>query len=290
MTENYSDTISFPVEYTNLPKNQVLIGELPKILDIKIKAKGFKLLNYRLNPPNVPVVFDVGSYVLNKLEDDNSGRFYILTSTALEKIQRQLSNDITIVDIKPDTLFFQLSSLSSKKVPVYADLNLELKPQFMLFGDIICKPDSVVVKGPDILLEKLESYPTENYTFRNLSETKTKSINLAQKDGFHLSQQKVKVTVPVEEFAEKSLEIPISTKNVPDSLRLKTSPSLVKVKFTLPFSMFEKILPTDFAAEVDYKYIDESTKNLKVKLAKYPHEIHTISFSPRKVDFIIEKK
>ena len=44
LNRNYKYTLHVPVKFLNLPTNKIIVGELPEVLDVEIKASGIKLL------------------------------------------------------------------------------------------------------------------------------------------------------------------------------------------------------------------------------------------------------
>ena len=118
--EEYEAVVEYPVRYSNYPEGKVLIGEVPDRLTLEIKANGFNVLKCRLNLNIIPLKFDVNSFSLNSLGVDT---FFILTETVMDILSEEL-NQVQILDITPDTLFFRFNELRVKKIAVKPVLNI----------------------------------------------------------------------------------------------------------------------------------------------------------------------
>ena len=168
--EEYESSIDYPVRYINFPENKVLVGEVPYKLHLTVRAKGFSIFRSKLNLDLVPLRFNVSSFSLNSKGVDN---FFVVTETVKDVLSAELK-DMTILDIKPDTLFFKLTGIAVKKVPVKPVLALHNKffqQQFMLNGKIELNPDSIIISGPAIMVDSINHVNTEPFRYTNLSDT-----------------------------------------------------------------------------------------------------------------------
>ena len=105
------------------------------------------------------------------------------------------------------------------------------------------------------------------------------------------SVNKVQLTIPVEQFTEASLKIPIEPINVPDSLVIKTFPFQVSLTCITGLDDYEKVSPHVFRATVDYTSIDQSLGDkLKVDVTSAPDFVRSVRISPIYVEYIIEKR
>ncbi len=49
LEDEYVTDISLPVHYTNFPSDKILVNELPDHLDLRVRAFGYKLLEYKIS-------------------------------------------------------------------------------------------------------------------------------------------------------------------------------------------------------------------------------------------------
>ncbi len=289
--KDYSTFISFPVRYINFPKGKVLMNDVPGRLLLKVNAKGNTIFKYKMRSNINPVVFDVQSFAPKQLSEASQGKFHVLTSLARERLQGQLNQEIQITDIEPDTLFFEFASTESKRVPVTANVSVNLEKQYMQKGNIQVKPDSVSITGPSTVIDSIHSVSTKPYQFKNINDSVSKSVNLQKSDNLEYSIDEVQITIFAERFTESDIDIPVRVNNLPDSIQLKTFPRQVKVTFRVGLSDYEKISPEMFrvAVNFDSTLLLKPPKKLDVRIEKYPGFITSVNHNPTSVDYILER-
>jgi len=289
LSREYTTSIMYPVRYTNYPENMVLIGEPPRALDLTVNAYGYTLLKYYITRRLLPIVFDVNYFSLNRLPDTGTRNFYILSSLATNRVAGQLGADIEILDIRPDTLYFKFSDMVSARLPVKPVLELEFDQQFMVKGEILVEPDSITVSGPASHLDTMQFIPTKKLILKGLKESAGRKVELAEIDLINYSISGVTVTIPVEQFTEASIRVPVETVNLPDTLSMKTFPSEVTVSYLVSLTDYEKVNAQLFKAVVDYATPVPANGRLPVLLLSTPDFIRSVRYSPGSVDFIIER-
>jgi YbbR domain-containing protein len=106
----------------------------------------------------------------------------------------------------------------------------------------------------------------------------------------YIKQNKVKVSFDIEQFTEKTIQIPISVSNLPDNLKLQTFPPNIQLICKVGLSNYEKLQSNSFKAQVNYKEISKAESDkLKVDLVKQPNFIRVVNFTPKTVEYLIEK-
>jgi len=284
--KDYSATVSYPVKFVNPPENQFLANNTPVKLDLKIDGQGFTILRFKMLSFS-PITIDIASITKNL--ESNSGTYKILSKNLMREVSEQLSNEIKITEITPEILEIVLDSLTTKKVPVELDINVDFVPQINLKAPITTIPDKVEITGPTIALEKISAVKTKVNILNKLDASIRQEIDLIHPEKTTITPEKVTLIIEVEKYTEKELKIPIEIINKPDKTRIKLFPSEVKVLFTVGLSRFEKIKASDFGASVDYNSIVTDVNNLNITLYKKPEFIQGIRYNPEKVEFLIER-
>ncbi|MBN1158513.1 MAG: YbbR-like domain-containing protein [Bacteroidales bacterium] len=288
--EEYETVVDYPVRYSNFPEGKVLIGEVPGKLTLRVRSNGFNILKSRLNLNIIPLKFDVNSYSLNSLGIDT---FFILTETVTNILSEEL-NQVQILDIEPDTLFFRFSELRVKKVAVKPILNLNEKffhAQYMQNGEIDVQPDSVIISGPSTLLNSMTFAHTEPVRLSNLSDTAEITCNIQLVDGIIFSQEKVKLIIPVDKFTEVEEALPVVSVNVPDSLQMIAIPGQVQVTYRICMSNYSKISANPLLMFIDYNdVVTSQQQRVPVMLSDTPQFISNIRLNPELIEFLIRRK
>lgn len=288
--EQYETVVEYPVRYINFPEDKVLIGEVPEKLRLNVRASGFTVLKSKLNLNIAPLRFNVNSFSLNSLGTDT---FYVITETIRNVLSEELDNTI-ITNIAPDTLFFRFSSLAIKRVavkPVLALHNKFFQQQYMQNGKIVVNPDSIIISGPGYLVNNIRYLSTESLSFNNLRDTLATDARLKPVDLITFSQQKVRVTIPVDRFTEVEKQLPIVTVNVPDSLNMVAIPGQVTVTYRVCLSSYNRVANTPITPVVDYLEIRENNmQRLKVFLIDTPEFVNNVRINPKLTEFLITRK
>lgn len=290
LNEQYEDEITYAVKYTKLPPNKILVGELPDKLKLRVQAKGISIFTHKLSLKIRALRFNIESFAL---QESGNNSFYVPSSHIKEFITEELEN-IKIIDISPDTLFFRFTDLVTRKIAVKVNVQYFeniLAKQYTFNGDITSEPDSIIVTGPLNILDTLKAILTESIILRNLTDTVIKTFNLNKINQVEYNKKKVKVIIPVDKFTETSVNSSLKLVNVPDSLILKTFPISVKITYRISLSNYEKITPEMLIPFVDYNNIGKTISSmLKVQLTDTPTYIYAIRIDPGSVDYLIEKQ
>ena len=294
LSDTYVADIEYPVKYTNLPPNRMLSKEPPDRLKLRVQADGFTILSSKFKYKR-PLSYNVNAFALYSLSEDSTS-VYTLTGYAKERLSAELSlsgKNIQILDIDPDTLIFNFTRLKKKRVPVRVLLkeapNL-FEKQYMMNGEPVSIPDSILVTGPSYIIDTLKQICTMPVQLKNVSDSIIKKVPLKSINRLAFPVKKVKI-ITVDEFTESQFDIPIQLRNVPDSLLVKTFPNHVQVKFIVTLSHFNDIKPDQFHPYINYNIVDpELTTRLKVELDSIPLFLHNVSVTPRTVEYLIERK
>ncbi len=286
----YKATIEVPVVYSQMPKGKILLQPYDSVLSLQFEEKGSELFRLKYLMRKKPIQISLKNLQLNREKGKYQG--YILTSLLFDYVLRHQDISNNLVSISPDTLFFNFTDESSKKIPVKADINVVPEKQFMQYGDISIVPDSVTVRGPVAQVK--------NISFASIPKTELLSINhtltivkAIEKDSaseqLSFSPDKVEITIPIENYTEESLQLPIRILNA-HGLNLKLFPDKVNVTFNVALKDFQKVVPEMFEADVDVSQVSLSSEKLmKVTLSNYPSFVTNIRMEPEKVEFIILK-
>lgn len=295
LTEVSTANIKYPVKYTGLPPNKILSQAPPNQLTLSVRADGFTILANKLKLKR-PLSYNVNAFKLYSLSLDSLS-VYTLTRYALDSLTYELkrkNKNFEILNIAPDTLTFNFASVKKKKVPIAVRIKYNpdlFMRQHMFNGQPVCFPDSIEVTGPASIIDTLRYVYTSPLNLRNLSDSVQKRANLRGISRVEMRERRVKVMIPVDEFTEAELVIPLKQRAVPDSLILKTFPVTIRVKYHVTMSNYDRVAPDIFEAYVDFDklVIGESSK-MQVETEPAPIYLHNIKYSHKYVEYLIEKK
>lgn len=288
LSRQYSTTIIYPVKYINYPTNYASLNTLPKELNLKIFGYGYNLLQYKWSTPSFPIIIDLKKKFAQK--KSNHVVFAIATANEIPIINTQVGSLIEIQKIEPDTIFFEFTKVAQKKVQVKSDVTLSFDPKFAAENDLQIKPAWVSISGPYPMIDTIDFVSTENIVFTKISQNIKKTVSLVSIENIKIEPFEVTIDLKVEKFTETSIQVPLIIKNLPQNLQMHVFPKTIKATFSCGLSKCKSIQAKDFSFAVDY---NEAIKNkgnqVKVELLKKPEDAKDIHFTPKNVEFLIEK-
>jgi len=190
--------------------------------------------------------------------------------------------------MSPDTLFFRFDQMGQKRVRVKPVIKINLKKQFEISGDIKITPDSILVNGPQSVLDSLRFIPTETLLLEGANHTVSSQSRISPIKGLYFETPSVKVNIPIEEYTEEQLSVPVVLANQPPDLKVKLFPSKVKISFQVGLSRFSQIHPEDFKLSVSYSDIKEGKLRLKINPELNPAYSYALKINPEELEYLIE--
>lgn len=283
LNRKYPYTVKTELIYKEEPQGKAFKALQPDTVDLKVEGTGWQLLfsRLRIKPQSIKVS-------LRKLNTRN----YVLFSEQLEQINGQLETSQKVISIKPDTLYFDFSKRTTKRVPVKLNSKLGFAPQYGVAGSVELTPAFVNISGPHEELQKISNWYTDTLKVTGIDNPVETRINLKQSttNNINIYPKAVGIKIPVDEFTEKVLDIPLTVINNNSFYTVKLYPKRVKITFLVALSSYKQIDEDFIQASVDLnEWRDSGHNNLRVKLIRFPAYCKLISIVPQKVDFIIEK-
>ncbi|GIV33093.1 MAG: hypothetical protein KatS3mg031_0628 [Chitinophagales bacterium] len=282
LSRNYTSAIPAKVSYRNFPENKVAVAPLPTELKLLVETTGMKLLWLKVSRP-VKVTID-----LSRLTQAD----FLVAEDLRPSIVSQLPADYKLVSIQPDTLFFSLDNSQTKRVRIISDILISFRKQYDFAEPLVIQPESVKITGPANSLDTIHAWKTEKLFLNDLNRSVEGELPLQRPsiEAIVLEPDRVRYVIVVEEYTEKTLELPIRPINVPKGTEVTIFPRNVRVVFKVGLNNYEKAIPELFTAEVDLAGIEwTKTKYLLVNISRYPPFIKNLDYSPKSVEFIVHK-
>jgi YbbR domain-containing protein len=283
----YETIVNVRVNYTNIPDSKVLVNSPPRKLEMKISGHGFALLRHKLGLSITPINFNMMAFTNEAISKTDTDRFTIVTERYVNQISRQMSSEVRLVSISPDTISFQFDHIQRRKIPIRTEIKVQFEKEYFQWGDLQYAPDSIWVEGPKRVIDTLQFIPTEPIELKNVKSTLTRNVSILSADNIKIATKKATVTLPVSQFTEYIKKIEIEAINLPDSLSLVTFPGKVSVNCMVPLHEYRNILPSGFSFVVDFNEVNTGTSRLRVVNLKQPKYVQMLKFQPDIVDFII---
>ena len=271
------------VRFVNFPQNKAFHSLQSDTVKLQIEGTGWQLLfsKLRIKPQSV----DIDLKELNK-------QTFINLSDQLGYINQQFSSTQKIVYVQPDTLYFDFSPRSVKKVPVELLHDIKFIKQYGISGPVSIKPEYVTITGPKEDLALIKSWRTDTLIRKDIGGNISAKIALHSpaKTNINIYPAIAEVKIPVDEFTEKSIEITIKVINNRNFNDVKLLPEKVKITFMTALSNYHKLDRDYFQATVDLdNWKQKGYTQLPVRITRFPDFCKLVRIEPQTVDFIIKK-
>jgi len=288
MEKHYTSRITVPVNYVDFPRDKQLSGSLPQNFDLIVDAYGYTLMSYKLRLAFSPILINVSELVDNALERGNKYRYIISTVNHKDEIEKQISSEIRILSIKPDSLVFNFSKIVSRKIKVKPDLKLSFENQYSPEREPATVPDSVVVSGPGNIMDTLSFISTDFHEFTKLSHSIEKMANILPVKGLMIDTKEVQLNIPVEQNTEVAFDVPIRVINAPSGINVKTFPGKVRVVCRIGLSKYKRLDYSTFRASINCNQISGKDDRLPVTFESLSKVVITANYSPKEVEYVLE--
>ncbi|HEY3373139.1 MAG TPA: hypothetical protein VGK10_19970, partial [Prolixibacteraceae bacterium] len=289
LNKTYTVKMTVPVSYINLPNNKTLENQLPDKFDLTISSHGFNILRHQVSFLFMPFEFNVKEMTDNRMMESKKNSFAFPSRQFLTELSNQFSNEMEILSMSPDTLFFKFGKMGHKLMKVKPMVMVNLKKQYQISGGIETNPDSVMVNGPQSVLDTMHFVRTELEKFNSVDEPIQAEASLSKIKEVFFDVQKVGLNIPVEEYTEAQLSVPVVVKDPSSAgVNIKLFPEKVKVTFKVGLSRFEEIRPEDFKLTVAYSDIGEGKQRLKVITESIPAYLYDLKIAPEEIEYLIQ--
>ncbi|MGY4384761.1 hypothetical protein ACVWYN_001795 [Pedobacter sp. UYP24] len=283
LNKKYVYTSKTVLFYRNFPQKRAFHPLQSDTVDLQVEGTGWQLLFARLRVKPQSIAIN-----LEKLNTRN----YILFTEQLRQVNGQLETSQNIISVSPDTLYFDFTQRTVKRVPLKLISNVTFEKQFGVADDIEIIPQYITLSGPEDKLRSIKEWPTDTLVLDHIQNTSVSRVGVARNRMKNVSifPTSAEVKVPVDEFTEKTMDLPVKILNNKEYYNVKLYPKKVRITFLVALSKYQQINETYIDAVVDLNEWKVNNHNqLRVNVARFPDFCKLISIVPSKIDFIIEK-
>lgn len=278
---SYSLDVSIPIEILTT-KSQALTEEIPNTIDVKVKGKGWDLLNILISK-DLKYSLDI-----SKLKKDSK----IITEQFVNE-RLNLQQSVSILEINPDTISINFDKVFEKLVPLKNNIVLNLKEGYSIVGNPVLIPDSVKLQGASYLLNKIKFIPTEAKVINNVNSDIQGVVNIKDtlSNLIKVDLKQVNFRYKIQLSAEKNLEdLLINVLNVPLDKEVLLIPPKLNVSLRGGVEQLSQISPSDVIVNVEFGKLENDTLGFVIPDLIIPNETSLLKIEPQKLQYIIKSK
>ncbi len=288
LSKTYTESIPFFVSYKNVPEQHSILSSRDSIVQVRVKAYGFNLLAHNFYKHTLEVDFDK-----DKTIKKYGKKYYWNTKKGLNKIESQLSSNMEVISIQPDSLIFPYEIMTVKKVPVKLESDITYASGYDIRDSLKLEPDSVKVIGPKNVIDKITRIKTQEIKLKDVNNSIEEEVGLVvdkSLKNIKLNRNSVKILGIAEKFTEGTLEVPVTIINLPANIKINYFPKTILVSYYVSLENYKNVKSLDFKIVCDYAQVKSLDKSFFTpQLVAKPTEVKSAKLKQHKVEFIIIK-
>jgi len=281
-SKQYSEVIEIPVEYVNVPPDKLLLNN-PESLQLRVQENGFTVAWFSLFAPTITID-------LAQAHVDDGNLVYDLIENRAQ-LQSQLELDMDNNQFLKEVLTVNFEQKQEKRLPVIFRSNIEYAAGYSAVSDLQFTPDSIMVSGPDNVLDTLSRLLTEPLTLSKVKNDREGAVYLdtTALPNVTFYKNKVEYSLDVEKFTEGKVQVPIEIMNVPRGLNVVIFPKEVVLFYQVNLKEFNKVTASDFRVVVDFNEVRGEQDFLIPQVIKKPDFTSNLRLNEKRIQFIIKK-
>ncbi|MBN2778895.1 MAG: hypothetical protein JXR36_14755 [Bacteroidales bacterium] len=290
INKEYTTDLSLPYIIKNLPKNMSIPEDYKEELTISVSGHGYNLLREEIEKIKLPLIIDFSkdkNPIKIHSNPNNCTQSFIITEDLKILVNKRFGDNIKLVKISPDTIYFNTTQTYSKQIAVKPLITFEPDVNYVKNGEITIRPDTVTVYGPQDIVDTMKAIYTKPTDLGIINDNHVHSLEINTFKNLRYSKTSVLIDIPMEKYTETSLKIPVNIMNAPEKLKIRVIPSEVSVSFKVPLSIFSEIDITDFVATANFKDIQDQEAEVSVTSSR--PELQITNISPISVKLLPEQ-
>jgi len=288
--DQYTMMLDLPIEARNLNSQKTYLEEVPGYASVILKGKGRDLFkSYILqNYSDIKLVLDL---------DGISQEYEFILNDYFEKNPRKVvippSHNVSFIEVVyPNRINIRLDEVMEKKVPIISNIRSLVKDGYLQIGNTQFEPDSLIIIGPKVELNKINEVHTAKDTLFNLSKSIRGTIDLiSQNRLIKFSLRKINYFLDVQQISERIIvDIPVNVINKVRGIRVFPSPQTVSLTVVGGVNQIADIEPNDISVIVDFKSW-KLEKNFYIPKIAVPFDIlNWKDLSPRTIELGVARE
>lgn len=277
LNESYETTLRYAIQ---LPENVKLGPDGAPTIRIEAQGSGINLMLARLKSKRDTLVFDFSE------EEIREG--YLVVKGHEDQLKNSIKG-VSIVDLRPEKLYFDYLSDFSAKVPLVFATDLVLAPAYQLEEEPHLIQDSVIIRGAKEIIDTVKFWKTSGKIEQEIREPTSFDVPILDTlEGIDVFPKTVKVSVKPIKYTEIKLRIPIEIIDLPPKVKVRLSHEFVDYTCLVPMDEYSRVerLSKGFSIRVPFENLNEEISGF-VPPYILPDWLRLIRQSPMEVSFVV---
>ncbi len=279
LSEEYYANVNVPLRVVGYPNGYTIGNEIPENITIKLRGIGWKLFSVNIGKDvtyNISVNGDSGFKQIKLMDHLTDNRWML--------------SELDIIDIVPNSLSFSIERRVKKKLRIVADLSLDFKAGYGLAKQVVLEPDSVVIDGPQSVVNSLTEIKTKEIRLSSLDKLIIKNIGFIYLPGTSYGTKFVTVSLDVQRIVDKQFDdINVEVLDVPPDRDVILLPNKISCNVRGGIEILGKLEKNQFRAFVFYRDVVLDTLGNVIPHIELPVNTTLKYIKPERLRYIIKK-
>jgi len=278
---DYEADFSIPLVIRGLEAGYLFVEDPPQSVDIACRGRGRDLLVWR-------------HFLGAHLELNISG-FSTKQDFPLVPQMIAMPAGFSIQNLRiawPETLRLYIDRMAETRVPVRADCEIIPEVSFVQVGPTLCEPDSISIRGPQILIQQVDELVTRHRRFLHVDESIETRLSLRNvfSSKILLEVQNVLVRAVVEALEQvRHDSVAIEVRNLPQGMLCVISPTHANVVLEGPKSSLAALDSLPPRLVLDYGVDWRKEQSNYIPAFEGPPLVRLAAMDPPEVSWTIQE-
>ncbi len=280
LSEYYVETLKFPLEVVDQPKNYSSSYLSHKEVFIKFRARGSDLAKIILT----------GEHTFKISAHKRIGRFKVDLRNEIEN-NLWITSSLNIIEISPASVECEIDKTVKKVVPIKINVKINFAEGYDISSRILVEPAEIEISGPAIILQSISEIETDSITLDNVKEKTIAELSLKQINGIKFSTNKCRIEFDVQRIVERVFnDLFVEVINVPPKKQLNLYPDKISVILKGGINKLGRLPNDSIKVYVDYLMAVKSEENFIEPTVEIPNFTKLLDVKPQKLEFIIKEE
>jgi YbbR domain-containing protein len=275
----FSISLNLPTQVINVPEDHSISFISSDDISISLKGQGWQLAQHTLGR-------DPKYYIPSPTE---VGEREITLRNALV-VNSWLSSTLQLAEITPEKIIVAMEPTKSKKVEIIPVLSMGYKAGYGLVSPIKIDPDSVMVTGPESIIDQINIINTEGKILSNLENESSIVLQVVTPKYTFASTNECSVNFDVQKIVDKTFDdLVIDTKNIPSRYELIVAPTRLSIILRGGISILSRLKNEDLNVYVKFEQAINDTSGAIEPIIEIPEFTSLVDIKPSRLEYIIKK-
>ena len=285
LSNKYQHNFTLNYEISNIPSAISISPSQQKPINVNIRANGYKLIAIAKSLKNIKYIVDFQK--INYSKNTQNGILKIPTELIVSLYNQQFLDNTEILSFSPDTLYYEITEISSKKIPIKTIFRLP-ESQAFFESECIALPDSISISGNKNKIDTIHFIQSEAIDIMIFTSQDIQNVKLINPSK-NIRLSKNNIDVRLSNPQKINVKVNIKTKESVDK-DFKYIPEVkwATIEYETNIHQLCQHIPDSFSIELN---LNERIDNIApLKISKHPYNIKVFKIDPLNSRFSKEKK